>query len=409
MSRREIPPCSKTYGFPLYCASWVPLEMIAAKVAATSAAGEWGGEREAEEKTEGGDEGSETAGGGESASEGSSGLEEVSSNEEGRSGVPNALLLARFDQTSRSLSDEPVHRLGTGQDVPYRMALHPKGDGILCSFPNGCRWFEWEPSEDKKAHQLGIKSSGRVLTQLEDIGLQLALAFNEEGSLLATGGEDGHMRIFKWPSIELVFEQNEAKKSVKDLSFSCDGKFLASVADTGLCRVWDLDSPTIVANLLRDNGEKFLFCRFSQATDENTILYTLSTQDQFAKIVSWSTTSWNRLTSKNVSKDPVSAFSVSPDGKLLAIGTIEGDVVILDSSMRVNSAVKRAHLGLVTTLVFSHDSRALASASFDSSTRVTLVEKKRRGEVVSMWVIFFIILLAAILAYYIKENGGLLW
>lgn len=51
------------------------------------------------------------------------------------------------------------------------------------------RWFEWEHSEDTKVHQLGIKSSGRVLTQLEDVGLQLALAFNAEGSLLATGGE----------------------------------------------------------------------------------------------------------------------------------------------------------------------------------------------------------------------------
>lgn len=218
MSRREIPPCSKTYGFPLYCASWVPVEVIAAKAAATSAAGEGEEEKEAEEKAEGGGEGSETAGGGESASEGSSGLEEVASNElmlvlgggggEGRSGVPNALLLARFDQTSRSLSEEPVsanlapsprenvlfrallatfpmlifvqfrlfnswkiqlncqlidllidfviifflrdpvwqvHRLGTGQDVPYRMALHPKGDGILCSFPNGCRFVPLPP------------------------------------------------------------------------------------------------------------------------------------------------------------------------------------------------------------------------------------------------------------------------
>lgn len=36
---------------------------------------------------------------------------------------------------------------------------------------------------------MGLKLSDKVLTQLEDVGLQLALAFNNEGSALAAGGE----------------------------------------------------------------------------------------------------------------------------------------------------------------------------------------------------------------------------
>lgn len=36
---------------------------------------------------------------------------------------------------------------------------------------------------------MGLKLSDKVLTQLEDVGQQLALAFNKEGSALATGGE----------------------------------------------------------------------------------------------------------------------------------------------------------------------------------------------------------------------------
>ncbi|KAJ0687722.1 putative WD40/YVTN repeat-like-containing domain superfamily [Helianthus annuus] len=40
------------------------------------------------------------------------------------------------------------------------------------------------------------------------------------------------------------------------------------------------------------------------------------------------------------------------------IGTIEGDVLILNSSsMKVQTVIKKAHLGVVTSLAFSNDSR----------------------------------------------------
>ena len=41
-------------------------------------------------------------------------------------------------------------------------------------------------------------------------------------------------------------------------------------------------------------------------------------------------------------------------------GTMEGDILVLhSSSMRVHTVVKKAHLGIVTSLMFSHDSRFL--------------------------------------------------
>jgi prolactin regulatory element-binding protein len=32
-----------------------------------------------------------------------------------------------------------VVEVKTKEEVPYRMAVHPRGDGVLCAFPNGCR------------------------------------------------------------------------------------------------------------------------------------------------------------------------------------------------------------------------------------------------------------------------------
>ncbi|XP_008782191.2 SEC12-like protein 2 [Phoenix dactylifera] len=410
--RREIPPCSKTYGFPIYCAAWVPIDRIS--VAAVAAEAEEkedkdeAAEEEAEEKE---DEGKQEGG------EGSEGEISPSSQKdrllvalgggggEGRSGVPNALVISEFDLASRSLSDQPVFRMGTDAEVPYRMAVHPGGDGILCSFPKGCRWFEWDFPERKESHKLALKSSEKKLSQLVEDGLQLAVAFNAEGSMLATGGEDGHLRVFKWPSLEIILDQTDAHVTVKDLHFSLDGKFLVSLGNSGPCRVWDLISSTAVAHLPREDGEVFGFCRFSQSTDNSQILLITAMHGDQGKIVSWNTLSWKRLGSKKVVRDPISAFHVATDGKLFAIGTVEGNIMILNSDMQVQTIVKKAHLGIVTALTFSQDSRALMSASFDSSARVTLIESRKSSGLSMLLVVLVIIL--AILVYFMKLKGVL--
>ncbi|KAI3453126.1 hypothetical protein Pfo_009789 [Paulownia fortunei] len=242
---------------------------------------------------------------------------------EGHSGIPNALLLSTFDFESNSLSDQPVAKLGTGSDLPYRIALHPGGEGFICSFPKSCRWFEWDSTTSTDEHTLSLRSSEKVLEQLEDVGQQLAMTFNNEGSLLAVGGEDGKLRVFKWPSMESTLNEANAHPSVKDLDFSSDGKFLASVG-SGPGRIWNVATSTSVASLPKENDEVFGFCRFSRTTDTDQVLYVTAMRDKGGSIVKWNTTSWKRISSTHVARDPVSAFNVSPDGKLLAIGTIQG-------------------------------------------------------------------------------------
>ncbi|CAL9118574.1 unnamed protein product [Musa textilis] len=422
--QRAIPPCSKTYGFPIYCAAWVPIDRISAAAEAEAAGKkkEGGGEAAAVEETA---EKKEQGGGGEVAvaeeeaaekkeQEGGQSFHTLDPNRplvalgggggEGRSGVPNVLLIAEFDLISRSLSDTPVFRLGTDADVPYRMAVHPGGDGVVCAFPKSCRWFDWDIPESKKTYKLALKSSAKILTPLEDVGLQLALAFDAEGSILATGGEDGHLRVFKWPSMENILDQTDAHSTVKDLDFSSNGKFLVSLGNSGPCRVWDLTSSTAIASLPRENGEIFGFCRFSRTRADNPILYVTAMHGNQAKLVSWDSLSWKRVGERKIGRDPISAFNVSMDGKHLAAGTVEGDIIILSSlDMRVQMTVKKAHLGIVTTLAFTQDSRALVSTSFDSTARVTVIESQKSSGP-NLW-LFVLVIMLAVLVYYMRLKG----
>ncbi|KAG5558576.1 hypothetical protein RHGRI_008502 [Rhododendron griersonianum] len=322
---------------------------------------------------------------------------------EGRSGIPNVLLLARFDFESNCLNDQPVAKLGTGSDLPYRMAVHPGGDGVICSLPKSCRCFEWDTVKSTDGKKLGLKPSDKVIDELEDVGQQLALIFNNDGSVLALGGEDGKLRVFKWPSMEIILDVSNAHASVKDLDFSPDGKFLVSVGSGGPGRVWDVTSSKAVASLSKEQDEVFGFCRFSHS-EKNPVLYITAMRGQGGSIVKWDTSSWKRVSSNHVVRDPVCAFNVSADGMLLAVGTIQGDVLIITSAnMHVQNVVRKAHLGLVTALMFSQDSRALVSASLDSSARVTMIKDARRNGL-SLWIIVLVILLA-IAGYYVKTKG----
>ncbi|XP_039006806.1 SEC12-like protein 2 [Hibiscus syriacus] len=299
---------------------------------------------------------------------------------------------------------KPVVKHETGSDLPYRMTVHPHGDGILCSFQQSCRLFEWKDSEGNEVHKLGVKASEKVLTQLEDVGQQLALTFDSEGSILAVGGEDGSLRVFKWPSMEKILDEAQPLSSVKNLDFSCDGKFLVSLG-SALCRVWDVTSSKVVTSLAKGNDEVFAFCRFSPINDKNTHLYIAAVTDHGGSILTYNTTTWNRIRTSRVVRDAISAFNVSSDGKFLAVGIVGGDLFIINAAnMKVQMMVKKAHLGLVRALTFSPDSRAVVSASLDSSARVTLIKDKNRSGGMS-WIIIILMVLLAIAVYFMKENG----
>ncbi|KEH30851.1 putative transcription factor WD40-like family [Medicago truncatula] len=391
------PPNLKKYGVPLYSVAWIPQSILKSLQNVTTDddhSSDDAADHKSSPETEAVDAGKYlvfAGGGGDS-----------------RSGIPNSVLLAHFDVVSDSLSDPPVFKLGTNSELPYRMALHPNGEGIICAMekPKCCRWFDWDQNEDAEIHKLGLKVSEKLLTQLDNVGQQLALAFNNDGTTLAAGGEDGSLRVFKWPSMENILNESNAHSTVKDLHFSSDGKLIVSLGGGGPCRVWDVSSAIVLATLANENRENFSSCRFSQTNDGTQVLYIAARTDKgFGSIVTWNTQTWERISSKHILRDPICAFNVSADGKFLACGTPEGDIVIVNSTnMQIQTMIKKAHLGVVTALAFSPDSRALASVSMDSSARVTIIEEKKNGGGLSLWIAIFIFLLA-IAASFLKVEG----
>eukprot|EP01018_Ginkgo_biloba_P016492 Gb_20317 [translate_table: standard] len=196
--------------------------------------------------------------------------------------------------------------------VPVSMVVHPGGDGIMCSLSKNCKFFELDSGKSK------LKASDNNLYPLQGIGPQKCLAFSADGSKFATGGEDGHLRIFEWPSLQVLLDEPKAHSSVKDLDFSLDSAFLASTSDAGPARVWDIIKAVPLVTLTRNQGESIGFCRFSR-DGTKPFLFGTVTKGGKSSIAVWDMSTWRKLGGKKFSEKPISAFAVSRDGKFLAM------------------------------------------------------------------------------------------
>ena len=167
--------CSKKYGQPLFAGAWVvPM-------------------RGKEDADGDGDAG----GAAEPVEEGVVVLAGGGGNQ--RSGVPNSLLVVKYNFDSTVLTDA-LDKHATGDDPPFRLAAHPAGEGVVCSFEKDCRLFQVRRGDDG---EVKVGAAKREILALQGVGEQNCLVFSPDGTRLAAGGDDGHLRVFEWGSFKV--------------------------------------------------------------------------------------------------------------------------------------------------------------------------------------------------------------
>ncbi|CAN0910585.1 SEC12-like protein 1 [Linum grandiflorum] len=304
-----------------------------------------------------------------------------------------------FDHTTTSLSSSPVasYQLDEADGDLVSIAVHPSGDDFVCSTTNGgCKLFELQ------AEERDFKLLAKELPALQSVGPQKCLAFSVDGSSLASGGVDGHLRILKWPSLSSVLDEPRAHKSVRDMDFSLDSEFLASTSIDGSARIWKTEDGSPVVSLARNADERIELCRFSKDGTRPFLFCAVQKGDTVITSV-YDISTWRKIGFKKLLKKPASIMSMSLDGKYLALGSKDGDISVAEvKKMEISHYSRRLHLGTsITSLEFCPSHRVVLTTSNQWGAVVTKLTVPVDWKEWQIYVLLLALFLASAAVFYV--------
>jgi len=210
-----------------------------------------------------------------------------------------------------------------------------------------------------------IKPGDSVQTDFfEREPLQRVVRISMNGKFMATGGLDGHVRIWNFPRMTPLYDIVAHQKELDDIDFSPDSKHVISIAKDGVAAVWSVNNGREVMKLQWTPPEniKYLYKRCRYATIEGNAdkfrLFTISNPLQKAGKQKGFLQQWNietgRLNNIVPIDESLSALSVRDDGRFIAVGTMfTGSVMIyIAFSLQQVLYVPNAHSMFVTGLEF---------------------------------------------------------
>jgi WD40 repeat protein len=197
--------------------------------------------------------------------------------------------------------------------------------------------------------------------------------FSPAGSLLATAGDDGKLKIWNPASGEQTAEVSGAG-SVGGQSFSDDGSLLAACwpdEDGGKIRIADTATGKVVSII--DGLERFPYDT-ALSPDGERIVVGMAGWDE-AQVFDVATGDVVFVLPRH--RYSVNSVSWSPDGRWIATGSGDSSIRVWDAATGELEERLLGHTGVVNTVDWAPDSRRLVSGGSDGTARVWELEEHR--------------------------------
>ncbi|KAL3870130.1 hypothetical protein ACJMK2_042741 [Sinanodonta woodiana] len=290
-----------------------------------------------------------------------------------------------------------------------------------------------ENSTDKKTNSQ-IKSVTFDIEKIKSVktdfakssSFQKVVQFSPDRSVIATGGADGYLRVWKFDDLKKLYEVQAHKNDIDDLDFSPAGNRIVTVSRDNKCCVWNTKDGSKFTEVKwpdQKNEYRFRACRYGliEGNKEKFNMYTINIPcKRLTKPVPCFLTMWDSSNFKvkkilNTGAEVLCSLAVSKDGVYIAVGTISGSVAVFISfSLQKLYSLREAHSIFVTGLEFlpvSEGAQAvtgnqdftLISISADNTIRIH--QEPVRSSYSILWVMFGLLFLVCLLFYFMAEMG----
>ncbi|XP_029590739.1 prolactin regulatory element-binding protein isoform X2 [Salmo trutta] len=261
--------------------------------------------------------------------------------------------------------------------------------------------------------QISVDSFGEVQSDLNPQDpLQKCVRFSPDLSLLLTGGTDGHIRVWEYPSLKEKLDFKAHEGEIEDLDISPNNKHLVTVGRDFACSIWSGNQlamslcwhekmPQIAAKSYR-----YMSCRFGKVEDQKDTLRLYTVQIPHKRdrkppqcyLSKWDGQNFLPMLTNPCGTEVISTLAVSDSGTFLGLGTVTGSVAIYVAfSLQKLYYAQESHGIVVTDLAFLPDTlkgqslkgnneAAMLSVAVDSRCQMHTVRNRRSFPI---WLVLF--------------------
>jgi hypothetical protein len=203
-----------------------------------------------------------------------------------------------------------------------------------------------------------------------------SMAFAPDGQTLATGSDEGALRLWNTGTALETAKLPEHSSAVFALAFAHNGTFLVSGESEGTLRVWDIAAREVSGVLPHQGGN---VRRVAISPDDQTVAVGSSAQG----VELWDVANRTIRQTLPGHHGTLLALAFAPDGSILATGDATGDIRFWDPATGAEQARFPGDRLGVRGLAFSPDSQTLASGGTGDNA-VTLWKAASRQPLASL-------------------------
>ncbi|MBD1813576.1 caspase family protein [Microcoleus vaginatus DQ-U2] len=189
------------------------------------------------------------------------------------------------------------------------------------------------------------------------------ISFSPDGKTIASASNDKTVKLWSVSDRKLIANLSGHEEGVIDVSFSPDGQTIASASNDKTVKLWRASDRKLIATINSHSAE---VNAVSFSPDGKTIAS--ASNDKSVKL--WSVSDRKLIATINSHSAEVNAVSFSPDGKTIASASSDKTVKLWSVSDRKLIANLTGHEDTVLAVSFSPDGQTIASASNDKTVKL---------------------------------------